>query len=81
MLGAKRNPGANGIGLERRSRAAVFAAGGTAIHFAWVFSEVPPGQVFWYKNASGLVEVAVNRGSAAGTLRLEVGDGVSISTR
>ena len=70
-----------GIRAASVDRSAVFAAGGTAIHFARVFSEVPPGQVFWYKNASGLVEVAVNRGSAAGTLRLEVGDGVSIFTR
>jgi len=70
-----------GIRAASVDRSAVFAAGGTAVRFARVFSEVPPGQVFWYENASGLVEVAVNRGSAAEKLGLGVGDDVSISVQ
>ncbi len=31
---------------------------------ARTFSDVPPGQPFWYVNSAGLVEIAVNRGRA-----------------
>ena len=33
---------------------------------------VAPGAAFWYENANGLAEIAVNRGSAARTLRLPI---------
>ncbi len=47
---------------------------GQALHFAPTFSAVPPGKPFWYVNANGLVEIAVNRGSAAAALQLQLGD-------
>ena len=34
---------------------------------------VAPGAAFWYENANGLAEIAVNRGSTARTLGLSVG--------
>ena len=34
------------------------------IQYAETFSEVEPGQVFWYFNSIGLLEIAVNQGSA-----------------
>lgn len=34
---------------------------------------VAPGGAFWYENANGLAEIAVNRGSAAQTLGLSIG--------
>ncbi|MEJ2465372.1 MAG: SAM-dependent chlorinase/fluorinase, partial [Candidatus Thiodiazotropha sp.] len=37
------------------------------------FSEVQTGQAFWYRNSIGLVEFAVNRGSAAELLPVELG--------
>jgi hypothetical protein len=43
-----------------------------------IFSEVPPGQVFWYSNSCGLIEIAVNRGSAAAVWRLKIGDDVAV---
>jgi S-adenosylmethionine hydrolase len=49
-------------------------AGGEVVKYARIFSEVPPGAVFWYENANGLVEIAVNRGSAAARLGLKPGD-------
>ena len=49
-------------------------AGGEVVQYARVFSEVSPGAVFWYENANGLVEIAVNRGSAAARLGLKPGD-------
>ena len=34
------------------------------ISWARTFSDVPEGQAFWYENANGLVEIAVNCGRA-----------------
>ncbi len=48
-------------------------ASGRKIAHARVFAEAPPGVPFWYENSSGLVEIAVNRGSAAAVLGLAVG--------
>ena len=42
------------------------------------FSDVPPGQSFWYRNANGLIEIAVNQGSAAHQLSLSVGSQIHI---
>jgi S-adenosylmethionine hydrolase len=53
-------------------------AGGEEVKYARVFSEVPPGADFWYENANGLVEIAVNRGSAAARLGLKPGDPVVV---
>jgi len=50
---------------------------GVALRRARTFSDVRAGEAFWYENANGLVEIAVNRGSARQALRLEVGDLVS----
>jgi len=36
------------------------------------FSDLPPGQGFWYENANGLVEIAVNQGHAASLLGLSL---------
>jgi S-adenosylmethionine hydrolase len=46
---------------------------GKALQYARTFDEVPRGQGFWYRNSMGLIEVAVNRGSAAEQLNLELG--------
>ena len=54
-------------------------AGGEAVKYARIFSEAAPGTVFWYENANGLVEIAVNRGHAAARLGLKPGDPVAIA--
>lgn len=46
---------------------------------ARTFSDVPPGTAFWYENALGLAEIAVNQGSAAATLALAVGQPLRVS--
>lgn len=51
-------------------------AGGRLLGFARTFCEVPPGEPFWYENALGLVEIAVNRGRADRVLGLGPGDPV-----
>ncbi len=44
--------------------------GGSLLRYAATFPEVAPGEAFWFENANGLVEFAVNRGSAAEMLSL-----------
>ena len=46
---------------------------GIPVPFAETFSAVPGGTAFWYCNSQGLVEIAVNGGSAAERLSLETG--------
>ncbi len=67
-----------GLRAERSSETRQLMFGGERIPYAAVFSEVPPGRAFWYKNSCGLVEVSVNRGSAAGVYGLNVGDPFTI---
>jgi S-adenosylmethionine hydrolase len=63
---------ARGIAHEKR-----LAAAGRELAHARVFAEVEPGTAFWYENSSGLVEIAVNHGSAAAGLGLAVGTPVA----
>jgi len=49
-----------------------------AIKRAQTFSDVPEGEVFWYGNANGLVEIAVNRGRADALPGIRVGAAVDI---
>lgn len=51
---------------ERRLRIA-----GEELGFAWTFGEVEPGELFWYRNSLGRVEVAAREGSAARLLGVE----------
>jgi len=44
---------------------------------ARTFASMRQGEAFWYANSQGLVEVAVNQGSAADSLRLRIGDRVA----
>ena len=58
--------------------AARLSAGGRVLPRARTFSDVPPGAAFWYENANGLAEIAVNRGGAAAALGLEIGSPVAV---
>lgn len=55
------------------SGATVLNVNGQALMKARTFSEVTQGELFWYVNSLGLVEIAANMGSAAQRLNLEVG--------
>jgi S-adenosylmethionine hydrolase len=57
-----------GLASER-----LIALDGREIAWAETFSAAPLGQAFWYGNSTGLVEIAVNGGSAA--LALSAGPG------
>jgi hypothetical protein len=50
-----------------------------AVSAATTFAEVKEGELFWYQNSQGLVEIAANRGSAAGELWAEVGTPISFA--
>jgi S-adenosylmethionine hydrolase len=49
------------------------------LRFAPSFCAVPTGTAFWYENAFGLVELAVNQGRADLVLGLGPGDAVAVS--
>ncbi len=65
-------------------RAALLAAdreitvGAYHITHATTFGDVPVGKAFWYENSIGLVEIAVNQGSAHGVLDLEIGTLIAV---
>jgi hypothetical protein len=52
---------------------ALLQVAGQALRRAKTFSEVKSGAAFWYENSAGLVEIAVNQGSASHLLGLQVG--------
>lgn len=64
---------AEGLGMGARIRAGVHDLG-----YARTFCEVPPGTPFWYRNAFGLVELAVNQGRADILLGVEPGTAVEV---
>ena len=51
---------------------------GDTLTRARTFSDMPVGRAFWYENANGLVEIAVNQGSAARDLGLTLGTAISL---
>ena len=50
-----------------------------SLKYARVYSDVARGAAFWFGNSIGLVEIAVNRGSAADALGLQIGQTISFS--
>lgn len=48
---------------------------------AGTFSEVAPGDAFWYENANGLAEIAANQDAAERTLGITTGDEFEVVVR
>lgn len=63
------------------SRRAKLLVQGKELGFAQTFASVSTGRAFWYQNSMGLVEIAVNQGSAAEQLGLEIGSPFSVMDR
>ena len=63
----------SGIKATSLSCDRVLRVGNVQLHGATTFSDLPPGVPFWYQNSVGLVEIAVNQGSAYEQLQLDVG--------
>ncbi|WP_333872845.1 SAM hydrolase/SAM-dependent halogenase family protein [Methylobacter sp.] len=51
---------------------------GITVKQAGTFGDVEEQQAFWYKNSSGLIEIAVNKGYAKQQLALELGMAISL---
>ena len=68
-----------GLRATRLSPDAVLVAAGRRLTHARTFSDVSTGSAFWYENANGLVEIAVNQGRADVELALGIGTPVSIA--
>lgn len=68
-----------GVRADKVLPNAVVEVNGTQLHRARTFSDVPAGTPFWYRNANGLLEIAVNRGRADGQLALKLGAPVKIA--
>lgn len=67
-----------GLRAAHIPRTARLSAGGRTLSWARTFGDVPPGEAFWYENALGLVELAVNQGRADRALGLCPGDAVLV---
>jgi hypothetical protein len=67
-----------GLRAERLAADAALQAGGQRLTRARYFAERPPGAPFWYANANGLAEIAVNGGSAAAALGLAPGSPIGL---
>ncbi|MGD2118616.1 MAG: SAM-dependent chlorinase/fluorinase [Chromatiales bacterium] len=63
-----------GLPANSASTQAVLKIAGHDIGYARVFDGVAEGQLFWYRNSSGQVEIAANRASAAELLQAGIGD-------
>jgi S-adenosyl-L-methionine hydrolase (adenosine-forming) len=60
---------------------ATFQVGDVLLPRARTFADVPPGAGLVYENSCGLLEIAVNSGSAAATYGLKIGDGLCIRAK
>jgi len=69
-----------GLRAQGRDPASHLVVNGATVPHARVFSAVPRGTAFWYENSVGLVEIAVNAGSARAALQLDVGTSVAWTT-
>ena len=68
-----------GLRARTLSKEAKILIKGHTLAWAKTFFEVPLQSGFWYENANGLVEIAVNQGSAARRYELSQGDEIAIA--
>ncbi|ACL73377.1 SAM hydrolase/SAM-dependent halogenase family protein [Thioalkalivibrio sulfidiphilus] len=65
-----------GLRAEQLDKNTLLRVGSQRVANARTFGAVPAGAAFWYENAFGLVEIAVNQGRADLQLSVGVGDEV-----
>lgn len=63
-----------GVRAAAIAESAVLTVNGHLLNAAKTFSNIQPGQAFWYANSNGLVEISVNLGRACDVLGLKIGD-------
>lgn len=62
-----------GMRAKGIARDTLIELAGRQLTYARVFSEVEQGAAFWYENANGLIEIAINQGHAANSMGLSPG--------
>lgn len=67
-----------GLRAASVEQSALLRVGPHVIPYAATFSAVTPGQMIWYKNSLGLVEIAVAKGRADTLSSLQVGAKISV---
>lgn len=67
-----------GLRAARIPPGAAIEAGGLRLRRRRTFAEAAVGETFWHENSIGLVEIAVNQGSAGRMLNLAVGAAVAV---
>lgn len=70
--------GITGLRASNLSQTATLRINGFSLSYARVFAEASPNAGFWYANANGLVEIAMNQASAAERLGLFLGQSITI---
>jgi S-adenosylmethionine hydrolase len=68
----------SGVRASKVDASAALAIAGRRIPNARTFSEVSVGSPFWFRNAFGLLELAVNQGRADAALGLAPGDALPL---
>jgi hypothetical protein len=68
-----------GVRADQIQPDSVVEVNGTQLRRARTFSEVGVGTPFWYRNANGLLEIAVNRGRADERLAVKRGTPIKIA--
>ena len=67
-----------GIRASVLSKDRVLKVNGQSLKPARTFADVEVGQAFWYENANGLIELAVNQGRANALLGIRVSDPITL---
>ncbi len=67
-----------GMRASTLAETSVLEVAGRRITRARTFGDVPPGTAFWYENANGLAEIAVNQGRADQLLGAPIGSPVAV---
>ena len=67
-----------GLRAECLGDSARLQIGATTLAHARTYSDVGPGEAFWYENANGLAEIAINQGRASEKLGIRIGNRVGV---
>ena len=67
-----------GLRAETLAPGTELAAAGARFGQCRTFSDAADGEAFWYANADGLAEIAVNRGRADAALGLTLGAAIEV---
>lgn len=67
-----------GVTMQNHEKIQSVTCKGEVLPRAQTFADVPVGAPFWYQNSLGLLEIAVNGGSAAEHFALALGDKILI---